>query len=226
MNNEYYNRVSDYKLQKGGYYPQKVGFFENELQAYKNKSKGRKLLILDIACNEGTLSKVYSKYGKVMGVDLNKKGVLKAKRNGVDAVVGDVMELDRLFNYKFDVIVAGDIIEHLFDTDKFLQVINTVLKKDGVLLLSTPNIVSLGRRLMAVLGKNPYCEYCSKANSFNVGHIRYYSYQDIFDQLKENGFGDILIKSDTLNLPPWILDKLLCKVFPGLGRELLVRAKK
>ncbi len=43
---------------------------------------------------------------------------------------------------KFDVIVAGDIIEHLYNPGLFLQNMKKHLKNDGVLFISTPNIRS------------------------------------------------------------------------------------
>ncbi len=39
----------------------------------------------------------------------------------------------------FDTVIAGDIIEHLENPSKFLRECNRVLKKEGLLILSTPN---------------------------------------------------------------------------------------
>jgi len=48
---------------------------------------------------------------------------------------------------KFDFVIAAEVIEHIFDTDKFLNNIYAVFKKSGEIVLSTPNIDSLPRRL-------------------------------------------------------------------------------
>ncbi len=227
MNQTYYNKVSDLDLQRGGYYPQKIDFFESNLVRLK-KNLGRDLRILDIACNDGYLAKIYSQYGSVSGIDLNEEAVKKAKEAGISAVVGDVFDIDKIFGTeKFDVVVAGDIIEHLFDTDLFLKKIYSVLDTNGTLLLSTPNLVSLGRRLMFMLGKNAYCEYSAKSDGKNVGHIRYYTLDDLENQLDEAGFKHIKMESDTTNLPLLSsIDRFLVMLFPRLGREIHAKAYK
>lgn len=226
MNQNYYNNVSDFDLQRGGYYLQKIKFFEDNL-AQLRKNLKRDLRILDIACNDGYLGKIYSQYGAVSGVDLNEEAVKKAKENSINAVMGNAFEIDKIFDgKKFDVVIAGDIIEHVFDTDLFLNKIYSVLDTNGVILLSTPNLVSLGRRILTVLGKNPFCEYSAKSDGINVGHIRYYTVKDIKNQLKEIGFKDVRTETDTANLPIKFIDKLVISFFPGFGREIHAKAYK
>lgn len=226
MDRNYYNSVSDLDLQRGGYYPQKIEFFEKNLKNLKNRFQ-RDLRILDIACNDGYLAQIYSKYGSVSGVDLNEEAVKKAKESGIDAVVGDVFEIDTIFSEKkFDVVIAGDIIEHVFDTDLFLKKIYSVLDTNGTVLLSTPNLVSLGRRIMTLFGKNPFCEFSARKDGINVGHIRYYTFKDMEEQLKETGFSLIKTEADTTNLPIKLVDRLTVTLFPHLGREILAKAHK
>jgi len=226
MDKKYYNSVSDLDLQRGGYYPEKIQFFEKNLTHLK-KRFGRDLRILDIACNDGYLARVYSKYGSVSGIDLNEEAVKKAKTSGIDAVVADVFDIDTVFSgKKFDVIIAGDIIEHVFDTDLFLKKIYAVLDMNGTVLLSTPNLVSLGRRIMTLFGKNPFCEFSAKKDGINVGHIRYYTFADLEKQLAETGFSMVKTESDTANLPIMFVDKFVVALFPRLGREILAKAHK
>lgn len=226
MDRKYYNNVSDFELQRGGYYPQKVSFFKNNLALLKKYHK-RELRILDIACNDGYLSSIYTEYGYVSGVDINESAIVEAKKKGIKAVVGDVFDIDTLFAHKkFDVIVAGDIIEHVFDTDLFLKKIYSLLDVHGVLLITTPNLVSLGRRIMTIFGKNPFCEYSAKQDGKNVGHIRYYTFLDLEKQLKEIGFTRVVTETDTANLPFKLIDRIVIKIFPYLGREIHAKAYK
>lgn len=226
MDKNYYNNVSDFSLQRGGYYPEKIRFFKNNL-ASTRRNLNRDLRILDVACNDGYLGKIYSQYGTVSGVDLNEEAVRKARESGVNAIAGDIFKIDSIFNKdKFDVVIAGDIIEHVFDTELLLKKIYHILDINGVVLISTPNLVSLGRRIMSVLGKNPYCEYSAKSNGINVGHIRYYTFANIKTQLQEVGFRHVRMEADTANLPILTIDKLVTALFPELGREILVKAYK
>ena len=52
-------------------------------------------------------------------------------------------------------VFAGEILEHLTNPFIFLKEINRVLKKEGVLILSTPNINSFKNRIKVLLGKIP-----------------------------------------------------------------------
>ncbi len=55
----------------------------------------------------------------------------------------------------FDVIHAGQIIEHLSDTDAFVRNIYSALKTGGYLLISTPNLASWHNIFYLMLGKQP-----------------------------------------------------------------------
>jgi 2-polyprenyl-3-methyl-5-hydroxy-6-metoxy-1,4-benzoquinol methylase len=73
----------------------------------------------------------------VVGFDLNTEAVQTLKARGFDVIAGDAERFD--LGRTFDVIVAGDIIEHLGDLNGFLQSCKRHLQPDGRLLVSTPN---------------------------------------------------------------------------------------
>ncbi len=227
MNYEYYNAEHTNAIEGGGDYPEKIAFFVNSLQKIKHIKKQKKLSILDVGCHAGKISRLFLEFGEVYGLDLNEKAVEEAKKSKIRAKVGDVFQVDRIFkDLSFDVIIAGDIIEHVFDTDLFLQKLRNMLSPDGVLLLSTPNLLSLGRRYMALIGKNPYCEFSAKEDGINVGHIRYYTYDNLFSQLLENKYQKVKIETDIVNFPVKFIDQLLVRINPRLGRELYATAYK
>ncbi len=68
-----------------------------------------------------------------IGVDLKHSGNPRIRQDNVET-----MNLKK----RFDVIIAGDIIEHLYNPGIFLQNMKRHLKKDGILFISTPNIRS------------------------------------------------------------------------------------
>lgn len=75
----------------------------------------------------------------VIGFDYLFDEVKKLKNAGWnDILYGDVtkkLDVDK----KFDVIIAGDLIEHLDNFNAFFSNIQTLLKKEGVLIITTPN---------------------------------------------------------------------------------------
>ncbi len=78
---------------------------------------------------------------------------------------------------KFDVVTMTDLIEHILSPKSFLKEVNRVLKKNGVLLLTTPNFDSFTRRL---LGKDWF--------QYKYEHIIYYNKKSIFYLLEKEGF--------------------------------------
>lgn len=212
---------------KRGYYQEKINFFLEELKRYNKKDK--RIKILDIGCNDGELIKKYTKFGQVLGIDISKKAIKECKKKGLPCKLSDIESLPPKYNNYFNVVIAGDIIEHIFDTDRFLLKIHKVLKKDGKLLLTTPNLASLGRRILLLFGKNPFIKYSTKLPSkeFNVGHIRYYTPNNIKEQLKESGFRNIKIYGDRINLSNYLfIPHRYAKNLPTLSRNIMVCCQK
>jgi 2-polyprenyl-3-methyl-5-hydroxy-6-metoxy-1,4-benzoquinol methylase len=73
----------------------------------------------------------------ILGIDIQKDIVARLKSEGLNFEEGNVEQLN--LNKQFEVIVAGEIIEHLFNAGLFLDSVRRHLKKDGVFIISTPN---------------------------------------------------------------------------------------
>ncbi len=193
---QFYNTSELMTSSRKGYYQEKIDYFITELK----RSKKTKKRILDIACNDGELTEKFSAFGETIGIDINKKAIDVCKKRGLHCICADLSEITTSHKNYFDYVIAGDIIEHIFDTDDFLLNIRSVLHKDGKLLLTTPNLASFGRRLLLGLGRNPFIEYSTKLPSvdYNVGHIRYYTKKDLYEQLQTSGFTNITIQGERL----------------------------
>lgn len=153
---------------------------------------------------------------------------------GLDITKGDDLEKPfKVGSCSVDLVIALEIIEHLFDTDQFLAEINRVLKPGGFLVLSTPNLASLTNRLRLLFGFYPqYLEY-SKAGA---GHIHLYTPWVLRSQICQAGL--IVHKFTSPNFPCPFITKFwfppllrdwcmtLGGRFPSLGSHLLVVASK
>jgi len=183
--------------------------------------------ILDIGCWDGAYTMKYKmKSNIVYGVEISKKAVNLAKKNGIKVINGDFMSGKFFSNKKFDVIIAGEIIEHVFDTDLFLRKIRAMLKKSGRLILTTPNVASLPRRILLLIGINPSLENRTLLNE-SAGHIRYFTFKDIYRILKDNNFTIIQSKSDVLNFnnQGTCFSTLIPKIYKRFGKSIMVVAK-
>ncbi len=72
-----------------------------------------------------------------LGVDLDRQGVAELEHRGYKAVVADASTCQ--LGMRFEVIVAGEVIEHLPNPDTFLRNMARHLQPNGTLALSTPN---------------------------------------------------------------------------------------
>lgn len=183
--------------------------------------------ILDIGCGIGLIGEQIKKKGNIVyGIDLSKGAVNNARKKGIIAKVADIQKKIPFKNNFFDGIILGEIIEHIYDTDKFLQEVRRKLKKDGYIILTTPNLATLGRRLLLFFGKNPHIEYYFREDS--AGHIRYFVKDTLFKLLSDNGFKIEKYLSDEVNFNAkgTIKSKFIAKVFPTFGRTIIIKARK
>jgi len=101
-------------------------------------------VVLDVACGSGYGSFYLAEKGakKVFGIDNSEETIKYAKRTyphpKVEYSVGDALDL-KLPGNSIDVVVSFETIEHVPDHRRFLGEVKRVLKKDGLLIISTPN---------------------------------------------------------------------------------------
>lgn len=186
--------------------------------------------ILDIGCNDGTfLSLIKNKNNNLFGIEANNFAAQEAIKKGIDVkqfFFDDKTQMPFDDNF-FDVIVAGEIIEHIYDTDFFLDEIKRLLKPGGQLIISTPNIASLGRRIFLFIGKNPIIEV-SPNESDSSGHIRYFTNKTLAALLYKHNFIRLQQRSDIVNLSKdgSFKSRLLASIFPGIGQSIIAVYQK
>lgn len=195
-----------------------------------NKLNLKNKNILDIGCYDGTfLSLIKNRNNNFYGIEASAYGVREAQKRGIKVKKffwDDKKRLPFKDNF-FDLVVAGEFIEHIYDTDFFLEEVRRLLKDRGYFLLSTPNIASLGRRLMLFFGTNPIIEV-SPNEPDSSGHIRYFTFKTLESLLRKHSFEILVKKSDVVNFSysGKLRLKLLAKLFPTLGQSLIFKCKK
>jgi len=193
-----------------------------------NSLKLNRANILDIGCYDGTLlSLIKNKKNNLYGLDASDYAVEKCRRKKIK-IKQFFLNGQEKIPFKssfFDLIIVGEIIEHIYDTDFFLEEISRLLKPNGYLLISTPNIASLGRRLLLLLGISPLIEISPNQKN-SSGHIRYFTFQTLRKLLEEHKFSVLLKKSDVVNFNSCgsINSKILSQTFPSLGQSIIYLA--
>jgi 2-polyprenyl-3-methyl-5-hydroxy-6-metoxy-1,4-benzoquinol methylase len=126
-------------------FSEQIAFDDHKTKFVVNFCKGKD--VLDVGCVQHNPENYKSKFwlhkalreisGSIVGMDLYEPGVAFLRDHGFNVIVGDAQSFD--LGKQFDVIVAGDLIEHLGNLNGFLESCKKHLKPDGVLLISTPN---------------------------------------------------------------------------------------
>jgi len=196
----------DYYNNKSVYGPSKQRI--NNIVRILRDISGKK--ILDIACGDGTLGLTLKNQGAVVdGCDISEKavGICKAKLN--KCFICD-LENDDFYKFigNYDVIIASEIIEHLFDPKKFLFSIKSYMKDDAILIITTPNFLMWTNRIKIFLGKFEYAE----TGFLDESHIHFFSYNSLKNILIKNGF-KIIDQENIIHpkVPGW-----LGRIFPNL----------
>jgi len=103
---------------------------------------------------EGWLHGNIKKYAKnALCIDISKECIEFLKDKGYNAKVANAESFD--LNQKFDVIVAGELIEHLSNFQGFFNSAKKHLREDGLLILTTPNVFYFKEALFLILRGYP-----------------------------------------------------------------------
>ena len=106
-------------------------FIADVIRKFKKKGK-----ILEMGCNDARLA-MYLPEFKYCGQDISPRIVERAKIR-CEAEVGDAY-LPKWLDFKFDVIVSSDLIEHLERPFDHIKACFDSLKQDGIFFVFTPN---------------------------------------------------------------------------------------
>ncbi len=184
--------------------------------------------VLDLGCGAGVLGRELMHRRLVrsyLGIDVASQALNRARAAGLTVVRGDVSKRLPVAAGSADLIYATEIIEHLFDTDRFVQEIRRVLKPSGRIVFSTPNVASLGRRITLAVGRNPYLDFA--AGPQDVGHIRYFVAANLRELCARNGLQVTALESDYVNFHisgRW-RSRRLALLFPTLGASLIAHCR-
>lgn len=196
--------------------------------------------ILDVGCGDGFLSADFKKMGMyAIGVDASPGAVEAAKLRCDEAYVADLGHAPLpLPDACVDLIWAGEIIEHIFETEAFLEDLLRVLRPGGRLILSTPNLASWINRISLLLGQQPFfTELGTRPSNWGsflrkvgepAGHIRNFTPSSLKHLLVSCGWtfeslhGAGLIQGKAFRA----FDQAISHVLPSLATDLIILCRK
>lgn len=128
-------------------------------------------------------SKIASVAKRLVGIDSLKEEVqVIGEKYGYEVFCGDVMDLPSLgLNDSFDVIVCGELIEHISNPGLMLEGVKKYMHKDSLLIITTPNPWSKGRIKLIKKGR-------LESEWLNPEHICWYSFETLKNILNRYKF--------------------------------------
>jgi 2-polyprenyl-3-methyl-5-hydroxy-6-metoxy-1,4-benzoquinol methylase len=173
--------------------------------------------VLDVGCATGNLAEVLAGRGcRVTGIEIDPEAARQAEKHCERVIVGDVESLDlgaELDESVFDVIVFGDVLEHLKDPLQTLRRFKPFLQTEGYVIASIPNIAHGSVRLALMQGRFRY----RSLGLLDDTHLRFFTRETVEQLFKDAGFliadlrrttrgvFDTEIEIDREQLPPEVL---------------------
>jgi 2-polyprenyl-6-hydroxyphenyl methylase/3-demethylubiquinone-9 3-methyltransferase len=130
--------------------PVRLNYFRRKICDYfnndqKSLSPFKNLTVIDIGCGGGLISEPFARLGAdVTAIDALEKNIkiasLHAEKSGlkINYLCSSIEEIaDK--EQQFDVVLALEIIEHVADVQHFISCCAKLVKKDGLLFVSTIN---------------------------------------------------------------------------------------
>ncbi len=111
--------------------------------------------VLDLGCRDGALTQAYAEGNEVVGVDADREALAEAAMLGIETHWADLDQPLPFEDTGFDVVVAGELLEHLRDPRRVVAEVQRVLRAGGTFVGSVPNAYRLKNRLRFLAGRKP-----------------------------------------------------------------------
>jgi 2-polyprenyl-3-methyl-5-hydroxy-6-metoxy-1,4-benzoquinol methylase len=182
---------------------------------------GHNKRVLDVGCADGSMARVLVERGcTVSGVELDEEAAERARGVLETTVVGDLERLDLSAEFaqaSFDVVVFGDVLEHLRDPLRSLRQAKELLAPGGSVVISVPNVAHGAVRLALLKGAWDY----TRVGLLDETHLRFFTRDSLGALLDRAGFAmtdlrrttagifETELELDRNDFPPELVDEIL-----------------
>lgn len=194
------NSIKDYLL------IDEVSFDDNSTFKKMLDFIGSNKRVVDFGCATGYFAKELKKYNCVVtGVDVNQNATKVASEFCKEVFVADLdfVSVSKILpQQEFDVAIFGDVLEHLRNPWKVLEETKNILKPNGFVVASIPNIAHGAIRLALLQGKFEYMQY----GILDSTHLRFFTRKTVIDLFEKSGY---LVKDINLTKIPIFADSFV-----------------
>ena len=155
--------------------------------------------VLDVGCATGYLARALRERGcAVSGIEYDAEAAEQARPHLDHLVVGDLNVLDLAAEFggrTFDVVVLGDILEHLVDPTEVLARLVGLLAPGGSVVISIPNVAHGSLRLALLQGSWDYREL----GLMDRTHLRFFTRSTLLAMVRTAGLAAVDVRATTLD---------------------------
>jgi len=182
-------------------------------------------LVLDVSCGDGILGEglINNKNCEVYGVDIAKYALDISKSRGIKISLCDVSSEKLPFDdNKFDYVVNSCALEHIMNPHYAVSEMTRVLKHNGYLIITLPNVAYFYNRIEFLRGRTS--KDFLHSNPGEGMHFQFYNYTDEFENRIVSKFDNLEVtykKGDLKNPKKYSpftrrIFYVLIKLFPNL----------
>jgi len=207
----------------------RIGLYDDCFNEHIFRAVEKNSVCLDVGCWTGNIGEalIKNKGCTIDGLDCNQEALNVAKRRGYQEVVCvDLNDKNLSLNTgkKYDFIICADILEHIVDPGCRLQKFSDLLKENGQILISVPNIAFVQQRLALLAGR---FNYNPDGGIMDENHLRFFTFKSIKKLCSKTGYkiiesyGYAQVKNKYFFLQP------LAKIWPQMfALQFFLRIKK
>ena len=152
--------------------------------------------VLDVGCGEGGLGRIFKQMGcRVVGIEVEPGAAVEAEKHYDRVYVADMDIFDLPFDgQSFDHIVCADVLEHLRNPWRALDRLRPLLKPEGSLVASIPNIRNVETIADLLKGNFKYSDW----GVMDETHLRFFTRRGMEKMFTDAGYAirDIQPKFD------------------------------
>lgn len=158
----------------------------SKFHALIRRNVQEKFSVLEVGCDMGAnLLGIKNKFSNcdIYGLEINKKAA-ELGSCAANIRYGNIEDENVPFDTKFDYIIFGDVLEHLHNPKRTVEYCKSLLKEDGRILASIPNLMHISVMQQLLKGEFRYTDI----GLLDKTHIHFFTAKEIVRMFEEAGY--------------------------------------